>query len=80
MGKWRFRGFKGRKVGFLMILRGKRGCFEGFTVINGGFWINRGVYRGNAGKGVGDVWSCSEDKNFKKRQVDNYIKKNKVTV
>ena len=37
-----------------MILEEKRGVFEGFTLLGDGFWINRGVCRGNAGKrGVG---------------------------
>ena len=54
-GKSEFWGFWGRKGGY----------FEGFTLIGDGFWINRGVCRGNAGKGVGNVWSCSEDRRFK---------------
>ena len=45
-----------------MVLGDKHGVFEGFTLIAGGFWINRGVCRGNAGKGVFNVWSCSEDR------------------
>ena len=36
-----FGGFRGEKGGY----------FEGFTLIGDGFWINRGVCRGNAGKG-----------------------------
>ena len=31
--KWGFRGFGGGKVGFLRILRDKRGHFDGFTLI-----------------------------------------------
>ena len=45
-----------------MILGDERWHFEGFPLIEDGFWINRRVYRGNAGKGVFTVWSCSEDR------------------
>ena len=39
------------------------------------FGQNMGVYRGNAGKGVFNVWSCSEDRRLKGKKRNDYMRK-----